>query len=81
MDRIQVVSMDTFQRCADAFCELESYKSEGFEYTDIDDWRGRLIMFLTLSPSNAINIEFDLPEKVLDTSNMQQSGVPYCQLC
>lgn len=71
--------MDTFLSCSAAFAELEdatlgSDEGSAHEYTEVDDWRGRLIMFLTLSPSRAIDIGFDLPEKVLDTSNVQQSG-------
>ena len=81
------MSQEIFQLCTDAYTQLENCSSDVYEYTDVEDWRGALITFLTLSPFSAIDIKFEIPEKVLDTSNVQQSGMyvyyllDYINLC
>ncbi|XP_067947598.1 general transcription factor 3C polypeptide 1-like [Watersipora subatra] len=72
-ERIQVVAREVFDSCSKAITELEISGSSYHQYTDVDDWRGKLLMFLTLVPSHAIDIKFDLPEKVLDMSSVAQS--------
>lgn len=74
-DRLQLIGIETFLSCIDSLTELQHHSPhEKLQYTDVDDWRGRLINFITLSPTNSLDIEFDLPEKVLDTSNIQQQS-------
>lgn len=70
-----MICIEAFLSSIHCLTELYNAGDEGVEYPeDSRDWRGQLMTFICLSPSRAIDIDFKLPEKVLDLSNMQQSG-------
>ena len=73
-----MINIETFLSCIDCLTDLcnDTTSGDGVEYPTADStkWRGQLMTFISLAPNRAVDIEFKLPEKVLDTSNIQQSG-------
>ena len=68
-----MIGLENFLDCGQTYSLLEESNGPVL-YDNVDEWRGTLMTMLSLLDSNAIEISFQLPEKVIDTSDMAQSG-------